>query len=91
MKGFIKFAIIAIAMVALFGCEATQRGWQDIRSSVSGLDRTATVYSSDGTVIKEYEGRFDVETNDYGNKVKFDINGRRVLIYNAIVIVEERE
>ena len=41
-------------------------------------------------MIKRYEGKFDVKIDQYGNKVKFDINGKRVLIYNAIVIIEER-
>ncbi|PAE45713.1 DUF5052 domain-containing protein, partial [Bacillus licheniformis] len=27
--------------------------------------------------------------NDYGNKVKFDLDGKRIMISNAVVIVEE--
>jgi hypothetical protein len=36
-----------------------------------------------------YKGKFDISENSDGTKVKFDINGKRVMIYNAIVIVEE--
>jgi hypothetical protein len=39
---------------------------------------------------KRYEGKFDVQADKYGNKIKFDINGKRVLIYNATVIVAEK-
>lgn len=88
----VLIALIGVILVfGLFSCEAFDRGVQDFKSSISGLERVATVYSNDGDVIAEYSGRFDVETNDYGNKVKFDIDGRRIIIYNAIVIIEERE
>ena len=83
--------IIAILLVtSLLGCEEWSRGFKDFSSSLSGLDRVATVYSADGEFLRTYEGRFDVEVNEYGNKVKFDINGKRVLIYNATVIIEEQ-
>jgi len=56
---------------------------------MGGLKRTAKVYSSDGDLIAQYEGKFDVQSSEFGNKVLFDIDGKRVIIYNATVIVEE--
>ncbi|WMW48087.1 hypothetical protein RFN66_03595 [Bacillus paralicheniformis] len=53
------------------------------------MERTATVYDQSGNKIKTYKGKFDVEINNYGNKVKFDLNGKRIMINNAVVIVEE--
>jgi predicted small secreted protein len=87
-----KLVITAAAMAVLFvlaGCESWDRTVKDIGSGVHGLNRTATVYDQAGNTIKTYKGRFDVEVNEYGNKVKFDLDGKRVLIYNATVIVEE--
>lgn len=89
MKRILMVLVAGFLIFGLFGCEAFDRGMRDVRSSISGLNRTATVYSADGTELKTYTGTFDIETNEYGNKVKFDVNGKRVLIYNAIVIVEE--
>jgi hypothetical protein len=54
-----------------------------------GLNRTVTVYSYDGKQIAQYSGKFDIETNDYGTKVLFDKNGKRTIIYNAVVITQE--
>jgi hypothetical protein len=88
MKKIIIAGVLAI--VLLGGCAEFQRGMKDFSSSITGLERVATVYSSDGQVIRTFEGRFDVEVSEYGNKVKFDINGKRVLIYNATVIIEEK-
>jgi hypothetical protein len=54
-----------------------------------GLTRTATVYTTEGKILDVFEGKFDVEANEYGNKVKFDLDGKRIMIFNAVVIVEE--
>lgn len=77
------------SLLVLTGCEGFERKIKDIGSNFTGLSRVATVYDQNGKVMKIYKGKFDVEVNEYGNKVKFDINGKRVLIYNATVIVEE--
>lgn len=53
-----------------------------------GLKRTISVYSYDGNLLKKYSGKCDIEENE-SNKVLFDINGKRVIIYNAVVIAEE--
>lgn len=73
----------------LVGCESWNRTKKDFSSNIKGLNRTVKVYSQDGKLIKEYKGKLDVEVNQYGNKVKFDLDGKRVIINNAIVISEE--
>ncbi len=88
-KLIVLFAALA-AIFVLSGCESWDRTMKDYGSSIHGLNRTAGVYDQNGNVIKTYEGKFDVEVNEYGNKVKFEINGKRVLIYNATVVIEEK-
>ncbi|MEC0269731.1 DUF5052 family protein [Paenibacillus anseongense] len=90
MKYYIRTFAVVIMFLALSGCESCSRLVKDVQSDMHGLERTATVYSTDGKVLNQYTGKFDVEVNEYGNKVKFDIDGKRVLIYNATVIVEEK-
>jgi uncharacterized lipoprotein YehR (DUF1307 family) len=83
--------VLGITLASLTGCASWERAAKDFNSDISGgLNRVATVYDSNGNVIKRYEGKFDVQADQYGNKVKFDVNGKRVLIYNATVIVEEK-
>lgn len=88
-----KLVVLLVSVVLLVGvtagCESLDRVGKDIGSSVSGLNRTLYVYDQNGDLVKEYKGKFDIEVNEYGNKVKFDLNGKRVLIYNMQVIVEE--
>ncbi|AZS18379.1 DUF5052 family protein [Paenibacillus lutimineralis] len=83
---------MAAALAVLFvlaGCESWDRAVKDFGSNINGLQRVATVYDQGGNAIKTYKGKFDVEVNEYGNKIKFDLDGKRILIYNATVIVEE--
>lgn len=84
-------AITALLALTLTGC--TESFQREMKTTVSeftgGLSRSAKVYSSDGDLIAQYEGKFDVQSSEFGNKVLFDVDGKRVIIYNAIVIVEE--
>lgn len=81
-----------LVVVALTGCtESTKRVIKDTQSEwTGGLNRQVTVYAKDGTVIKTYEGKLDIEDTEAGNKVKFELNGKRIILYNATVIVEEK-
>ena len=49
----------------------------------NGLNRTITVYTADGTILKQYEGKIDIE-QDQGY-IKFDWNGKRYIYYNCYV------
>lgn len=62
-----------------------QRAYFDEKSDLNnGLDRTVTVYTADGEVIAQYEGRIDIESND-GSYLKFDLDGKRYIYYNCFV------
>ena len=38
---------------------------KDIGSSITGVERTTEVFDQNGSMIKSYEGKFDVEVNEY--------------------------
>lgn len=91
MKRIISIALIAVFILLLSGCtESFKRSFKDTTSGIIGLNRRVTVLSADGEVVKTYEGRIDIEANEYGNKIKFEVEGKRVMIYNMGVIVEEQ-
>lgn len=50
----------------------------------NGLERKVTVYTANGDIIAEYEGKIDIEANDSGC-VKFDYDGKRYIYYNCPV------
>ena len=49
-----------------------------------GIERHITVYTANGDVIAEYQGKIDIEAND-GGYIKFDYNGKRYIYYNCFV------
>lgn len=84
-------AIIIILSLALTGCESCSRSLKSAQSDLNGgIDRVITVYDNTGNVLKTYEGKTDIEDGEYSGKVLFDLNGKRIIIYNAIVIAEEK-
>lgn len=92
-RTFAAFILIAIVMMItaslLAGCSAEfQRQMKDVQSNYGGgLNRTVTAYSATGEEIGRWQGKIDIKENE--NKVLFDLNGKRTIIYNAPVIVQE--
>ena len=92
-RTFAALILIAIVMMItaslLAGCSAEfQRQMKDVQSNYGGgLNRTVTAYSATGEEIGKWQGKIDVKENE--NKVLFDLNGKRTIIYNAPVIVQE--
>lgn len=73
-----------------------QRAFKDQESNFeNGTNRVVTVYDVNGEVIKQYDGRFDVETGNVDNApyILFDDeNGKRHIIYytTGTVIIDEK-
>ncbi|WP_177177302.1 DUF5052 family protein [Bacillus sp. MUM 116] len=90
--------LIGTVLVVSSGCSSLERASKDIKSEYGGgLNRIVTVYDNAGHVIRTYEGRIDIanQTDSEGgttgsDKVKFEVNGKRVILYNATVVVEEK-
>lgn len=84
--------VLAIGIIFLLcGCgeswERTKKNWNSEYNG--GLERTISVYSYDGNLLKTYKGKCDIEENE-SSKILFDIDGKRVIVYNAVVIAEEK-
>lgn len=62
-----------------------RRALLDQRSELqNGLNRTVTVYTANGDVLAQYNGKIDIEAND-GGYIKFDFEGKRYIYYNCFV------
>ena len=80
--------IVGVLCVQLWYYENTasgQRAFKDQESNFeNGTERVVTVYDVNGEIIKQYDGRFDVETGNVDNApyILFDDeNGKRHIIY----------
>ena len=88
-----KITIIGLLILLTLGIGGCGQSFQrDLKGFTSeyggGLNRTLTVYDMTGKPIKSYSGKFDIQSTE-GGKILFDLNGKRTIIYNATVIVEE--
>lgn len=92
MKKFILPSVLLSATVLLSGCTVFDDWGKDFESDTKGLERIVTVYSKDGKVLKKYHGK-NVRTKyneNGGTQVTINIDGKRVQVINADVIVEEK-
>lgn len=85
----ITVAIVVLLLVGMlwyFNSTASgQRMLIDERSELrQGIERVVTVYTADGKILAQYEGKIDFEQND-GGYVKFDFDGKRYVYYNCFV------
>ena len=98
--GFVVSALIGV-IICIFICVGmhwyynnTASGQRAIKTQESdfnmGIDRKVCVYDVNGGLIKEYEGKFDVDYDD--DRIIFDDeNGLRHIIYypTGTVIIDE--
>ena len=84
-------ALISMCLLTFAGCESMGRDIKTTQSNwTGGLERHISVYSQSGTLLAEYDGKVDIEDTEYGNKVLFDLDGKRTIVYNAVVIIQEK-
>ena len=92
-SGVIIFIIVVALMVgmlifALSGAnfQRTLKSWKS--NYTGGLYRIVSVYDYNGNLLREY-GPAMIDISESENETFFDYNGTRIVIHNAIVIVEE--
>lgn len=93
-KAFIYIAIILVLMGTLW-VATTNRGWiardSFIKTFATDRERVVTVYSEDGTVIRQFHGTYNVEFFDDDYIVVMNQRtGERVNVYGqGSIIIDE--
>jgi hypothetical protein len=76
--------------------ESGKRAIKDLESEMNnGISRTVSVYDVQGELIKEYSGKFDVETGNSSGApyIKFDDEkGKRHIVYytTGTILIDEK-
>ncbi len=88
IKLLILVALILPMVISVAGCEFWEMSCKDFESDTSGLSRTVTLYSVDGSIIKTYEFTGTIDTTD-GVASFNDDSGKRI-IFNGTYLIEEK-
>lgn len=87
-----KYILLSIALLTfclfLPGCESCDKQIKHMKSGISGLNRTVTVYDYEGGQIKKWSGKFMVERTGNGF-AWIDNNDKEIKVSGGIVIIEE--
>lgn len=82
-------ALVIGLLVFMFNGAGFQRTLKSFKNNYTGgLYRTVSVYDYNGNLLREY-GPAMIDISESENETFFDYNGQRIVIHNAIVIVEE--
>lgn len=89
-------AVILITIILVIGLlvltfnganfQRTIKSWRS--NYTGGLYRIVSVYDYNGNLLREY-GPAMIDISESENETFFDYNDNRIVIHNAIVIVEE--
>ncbi|GAB4176998.1 MAG: hypothetical protein Fur006_08370 [Coleofasciculaceae cyanobacterium] len=86
-KSAFLISALVLACILLTSCASTQHNWSHFKSDWFGLDRKITLYSANAQVIREWQGRYNLEVDS--NTVRFMENGKAVHISGTFVIEEQ--
>lgn len=82
-----RLIVLATVLMVITGCSEWEQMASHFASSAVGLNRKVTLYSSDGKILREWEGRYQVETD--GSNARFMDNGKAITISGTWLIEEK--
>lgn len=87
MMRYVCVAAFASGLLMLDGCASCENMGQQFRSATVGIKRKVTLYSANGTIIKEWTMKGEIE--DSGSMIYFvDDFGHPVLAQGTLVAEE---
>lgn len=97
IAGAVAALIVGVAICAgivwwSLNTESGKRAYKDQQSNIEGgIQRTVSVYDVNGELVKEYSGKFDIETDNESYILFDDEDGHRHIIYytTGTIIVDE--
>jgi hypothetical protein len=82
-----KKLLSLLCAVLFLSCAELEQTGSSMVSGVIGLHRVITLYAADGSVIKQWEGRYNIKSQ-YG-MARFMDNGKAITIAGTFIIEEK--
>lgn len=90
MKKIVFMFLVIVVMFGFIGCAQVENTFKGFESDMTGLDRSIYISMDDGSTWVYSGNNIRVDSTEYGNKIIVQINKKRLAVYNASVIVEEK-
>lgn len=82
--------ILLVLLTLTTGCASRSRAFKDIKSDIQGgIPRVIYVHDYTGNLLYKYEGQIDIIADSTDGRIIFEVDNKRIILYNAIVITEE--
>jgi hypothetical protein len=81
-------AILVLVLFASLSCAKWQQDLKHFNSQMIGLKRVVTLYSADGSVIKEWRGN-NMRVEHVPGGISFIHNGKVIIISGTFTVEEE--
>ena len=82
-KRWVTWVLIACCT----GCAGAQQSCSHMKSTFVGLPRIVSLYSPDGTLLKKWQGNYNVEIT--GNTARFIDHGKTITISGTWIVEEQ--
>ncbi len=79
--------LFSVFIMLSFSCAKWQQDFKHLNSQLTGLKRTITLYSADGSVIRQWNGLMRIEHVPGG--ISFIYKGKVVVISGTFVVEED--
>ena len=79
-----KYFLLILISISLCGCKQLEKDAFHFVSSAEGIDRTITLYSSNGDVIKKWQGKFMIEID--GTTIGFIDNNKEIKLSGTFIV-----
>lgn len=80
---------LLLASVGFVSCESCNRRLKNMDADMRGLNRTVTLMDYSGDTIKQWQGKFLINSDDSNGYYFDDDQNNRVMIQGGIIVIEE--
>lgn len=88
-KKLLILGLVGTIALGSTGCAMMDSLSKSLESNSKGLHRIVRVIAMDGSVVEEYESKSMLVTDGDGGTITLDFDGKRIILCNSQVIIEE--
>ena len=82
--------LLLVLLTLTTGCASRSRALKETKRDLQGgIPRVIYVHDYTGNLLYKYEGQIEIIAASTNGRIVFEVDNKRIILYNAIVITEE--